>query len=87
MYHKQQQQKQTAMNKFLTAQREALMQEIRIANTQCTYTRNEVEAAEAINDMESVKFWNDKCMSICEDVKQLWGALDAMDSFLETIED
>lgn len=80
-------QKHTDMTNFLTNNREAVMQEIRNVNAHCTCCRLEAEKAEANGDTENAKFWGDKQWELCEDVQKLWGMLDAIDTYLETLED
>lgn len=75
------------MTNFITNNREAVMQEIRNVNAHCSCCRLEAEKADANGDKESARFWGDKQWDLCQDLDKLWGMLDAIDTFIETLED
>lgn len=75
------------MTNFIETQREAVMQEIRNINAQFKYTREAEEAAEAAGDEQASTFWHKRCLELCDEADKVWGLLETIDKYIETLEE
>ena len=73
------------MNDFITTQRQAVMQEIKTINREFKYAREAYEYAQANNDEQIMAYWKNVERNICERADKVWGLLDTIDAYIETI--
>ena len=63
------------------------MQEIRNINAQFKYAREAEEAAEAAGDEQASTFWHKRCLELCDEADKVWGLLETIDKYIETLEE
>ena len=75
------------MTNFIETQRDAVFQEIKNINAQFKHTREAAEAADAQGDEQASKFWHDRCLELCDKADEVWGLLDVIEKYMETLKE